>query len=388
MRKRRGRAEGSIYQRDSDGLWVATLSLGYDGSGKRKRRVVYGATKTEAMEKLAAVKSDARIGGLHDSGTMSVGQLLDQWMNVTKQKTGILTFEGRESLIRNHLVPRLGRLKLAKLTALHVEGFYAELHRDGVGPFAARSAADILSIVLNYAVRVKLIPASPATAVPKPRIPKRDMIFLDEEQVSALHSSARGTTTFPLLTLALGTGCRQGELLALRWDDIDFLKGTLVVRKSLAQAKAGFVLKDPKTLSSRRTIRLPKFAIEALSAHKVAMTTSELLSAPVFCTRTGNWLDKKNVLRSFRAIVKKANLEIEKNQKLSERKPIPENFRFHDLRHTVASLLLSKGHSLRAVSQRLGHANPTMTLRVYAHCLPNDDARLAEGLDALISESL
>jgi integrase len=110
-----------------------------------------------------------------------------------------------------------------------------------------------------------------------------------------------------------------------------------------------------------------------------------LLSAPVFCTWTGNWLNKKNVLRSFRTVVKKTNRVIAMNQKVTGLKSIPEKIRFHDLRHTVASLLLSKSHSLRAVSQGLGHANPTMTLRVYAHCLPNNDARLAEGLDALMA---
>jgi integrase len=110
------------------------------------------------------------------------------------------------------------------------------------------------------------------------------------------------------------------------------------------------------------------------------------LSAPVFCTRAGGYLNKKNVLRAFRAIVGRANKQIgTEEQAGDERKLLPARVRFHDLRHTHASLLLSAGHSLRAVSQRLGHADPAMTLRVYAHCLPTDDGQLADGLDRIVS---
>ncbi len=126
-----------------------------------------------------------------------------------------------------------------------------------------------------------------------------------------------------------------------------------------------------------------------MTALKAERMKNGLLSGPVFSTRTGGYLAKKNVLRAFRCVVKKANAAMRKAAEgqtgEGDSKIIPEGIRFHDLRHSVASLLLSKGHSLRAVSQRLGHANPTMTLRVYAHCMPNDDAQLAEGLARLMA---
>lgn len=389
-RKRRGRAEGSIFQREEDGLWVGTVSLGYNGAGKRIRKTAYGTTKSEVQEKLDRLRTTARVGTRPEAATMTVGQLLDSWLSAAKPKIAVRTHEEWERLVKNHVRPRLGGVKLQKLDALHVEGFYGEMHRDKVGPFAARGAADVLSIALNHAVRLKLIGTNPAAAIDKPKLPKREMLCLTDAQARAVRTAGLAVPVGPLLTVALATGCRQGELLALTWDDVDLRKGTLTVRRSLSQTKAGFVLKDPKTKASRRTVALPAFAVETLTALKAAAMTKGLLSAPVFCTRTGGYLDKKNVLRAFRAVVRRANKVIAAQDGPPAdqgRGPelIPAKVRFHDLRHTVASLLLSKGHSLRAVSQRLGHSKPEMTLRVYAHCLPTDDAKLADGQNAMMA---
>lgn len=379
-RARRGRGEASVFQREADGLWVGTISMGFDGDGKRKRRTVYGTTKREVLDKLSELRSDARVGNLPGVSGMTVGQLVSQWLKVSEPKSAVRTFEERERLVKNHLRPRLGGVRLDRLTSLHVEGLYADMHRDKIGPFAIRSTADVLSIVLNYAVRLKLIPANPAAAVAKPKTPKRDMLFLTDEQAKWVITAARRSNLFALVSAALGTGMRQGELLGLGWEDVDLRNGTINVRRSLSQTKAGFVLKEPKSAASRRTIALPAFVVDALTTHKADMLKAGLLAAPVFCTRTGNYLNKKNVLRAFRGIVKAANKVVGAGETA-----IPEKLRFHDMRHTVASLLLSKGHSLRAVSQRLGHANPVMTLRVYAHCMPTDDAQLADGLNRLMA---
>jgi len=400
-RSRRGRGESSIYKRESDGLWVGNLSLGYDGSGKRIRRTVYGGSKQEVQAKLGDLRTEARAGNLPDAGALTVGQLLDRWLASDKQKTAIRTQEERERIVRNHLKPRLGGTKLGKLNALHVEGLYADMARDGVGAFTVRAAADLLSIALNHATRLKLIRSNPAAAVKKPKTPKREMVCLTDTQAKAVLAAADSAQVGPLVIAALGTGCRQGELLALMWEDIDLRAGTLTVRRSLAQTNAGFVTKEPKTTASRRSITLPVFVVDALTTLKAARMKAGLLGGPVFCTRTGGHLCKKNVLRAFRGVVAKANDSTTTNpaaeqagqdqhtagtaEHHDEMKLIPEKVRFHDLRHTVASLLLSKGHSLKAVSARLGHANPTMTLRVYSHVMPNDDANLADGLARMMA---
>jgi integrase len=226
------------------------------------------------------------------------------------------------------------------------------------------------------------------------------MLFLTPDQVTILLKAAEGQPCYPLLVLALATGCRQGELLALTWDDVDLTKGILTVRRSLAQTDGGFVVKEPKTAASRRTITLPALAVSVLTERKAAALKAGLLDAPNFCTREGNWLLKRNVLRALRAVVRRANTppgkinrggrpkkgELPRPAETFELlKLIPAKLRFHDLRHTVASVLLSQGQSVRAVSQRLGHSNPTLTLRVYAHCMPSDDPQLAAALDRMLA---
>src|SRR5581483_86486 len=154
---------------------------------------------------------------------------------------------------------------------------------------------------------LRLIQRSPAAAVPKPAEPKREMMCLTPAQARHLLTASRGRVVYVVLAVALGTGCRQGEILALAWEDIDLQKGALTVRRCLSETKQGFVLKEPKTAASRRTVTLPDFAIEALVAHKAAMLKAGRLASPVFCSRTGNHLFKRNLLRSFWAAVQGAN---------------------------------------------------------------------------------
>ena len=134
---------------------------------------------------------------------------------------------------------------------------------------------------LNYACRLKLIPSNPAAAVPKPPEPKREMLCLTQDQTRFFLTASRGRVVYPLLAVALGTGYRQGEILALAWEDIDLRKGTLSVRRCLSETKQGLVLKEPKTDASRRTVTLPDFAIEALTEHKAAAMKAGLIAAPV-----------------------------------------------------------------------------------------------------------
>ncbi len=380
-RKRRGRGEGGICQRP-DGLWVGSVSLGYAHDGKRNRKRLYGKTKGEVIAKIDELKAAARAGSLPDAGAMTVGQLLDRWLANSESRNSDRTKEERERVVRLHLKPAIGAVKLAKLTPLHVEGLYADMRAAKKGAHVTRTAADLLSIALNYAVRLGLIRSNPAASasVAKPKAPKREMLFLNAAQVKALLSATVGRTIFPLVATALGTGLRSGELLALSWEDIDLRKRTLRVRKALSRTRSGYVLKEPKTEHSRRSVALPDFAVKALEEFRERKSKS--LEHPVFSTREGNYLDRKNVLRAFRAAVAATN------KKLPAGVPaLPTRLRVHDLRHTVASLLLSAGHSVKAVAKRLGHANPAVTLRVYAHVMPDDDDRLAEGLGKLIGHS-
>jgi integrase len=352
---------------------------------------VYGRSKAEALEKLRAVVADVDAGRLVDCEGLTVGEYLTRWLGTTaKEHVRDATWERYRQLVEGHLLPVIGGLKLAKLRPLHVEQAYAAMAqgsatRKAAGADTRKSAGVVLSAALRHAVRLGILPSNPAADVKKARPAHREMVVLTRPQGKRFLEAAKRNQNYALFAGALGSGCRQGELLGLAWSDIDFAASTLSVRRSLSKVKGRFVLKEPKSKHSVRTVSLPLFAVAALEAHRAAALKRGLIAAPVFCTRTGGYLDKKNVLRAFKTIVRKANAEEVERAAEAGTEPdlIPEATRFHDLRHACATHLIADGNSVKAVSRRLGHADVTITLRVYAHVLPDDDDRLASRLGAM-----
>jgi integrase len=382
-RKRRGRSEGSIFFREADSQWVGSISLGYDGDGKRKRRTVYGATKREVQDKIQALQGQALTGSLPTAARLTVGEYLDRWLaNTAKSTVQPTSYTRYERLVRMQIKPLLGRIQLAGLNALHIENFYSEMARAGVNPRTSKMAGGLLTNALNHAVRpLKLIATNPAVGIKKARPTDIEMQFLTDPQARLFLETARPHRLFALFSLAIASGMRQGEMLALRWTDIDFDKSTVAVSRSLAYVDGGFLVKEPKSKGSRRTITLPRFAVEALREHRQSMLREGNISAPVFCTLNGQYILNTNLTRRvFKPLIRKTNENIIRSASTTEALP---DIRFHDLRHTHATSLLASGHSIKAVSQRLGHADIKVTLQVYAHVLPTDDAVLADGLDRL-----
>ncbi len=382
---RRGRGEASVFQRESDGLWVGTLSLGYDANGKRIRKTVYAPTKSETTGKLRKIQNEFDAGRLVDAEELTTKEYLTRWLaNTAKESIGDGTWERYRQLVEGYLVPLLGGIKLHKLRPLHVEQCYASLKAGTnlpkkVGADARKSAGVVLSIALKHAVRTGLIQSNPAADVKKARPVAREMAFMTAVQAKRFLVSAKPNQNFALFSLALGSGARQGELLGLSWPDLDFEKGTMDVRRSLSQVRGVFALKEPKSKSGRRTISLSPLVMAALAEHRSTAFKAGRITGPVFCTRTMGWLDRKNVLRAFRKIVKNTNAAERTRAAEADSEPdvIPEKIRFHDLRHTHASGLIAAGGSIKAVSRRLGHADVSITLRVYAHVMPDDDEKLA-----------
>ncbi len=386
-RKRRGRAEGSVFYREADRQWVGSVSLGYDGRGRRKRRTVYGKTKQEVQGKLRKLQAEADAGVLADSSRVTLGEFVGRWLeNTARNKVRATTYARYEQLARLHVQELLGGVRLGQLRAAHVENFYADMERRGASAWTRRAAGQLLTAALRHAVRLKVIPFNPAADVAKARPAEVEMQFLTEAQARQFLDAARPCRLYALFAVALGTGMRQGELLGLRWDDVDFEKGVVSVQRSLAQLKGQFVLKEPKSKRSRRSVALPRFALDALRDHRAAMLKEGNIAAPVFCTRSGQFIGKSNLIRQvFKPVVGRANVAAA--TKVEAAGAVPDllpDIRFHDLRHTHATTLLSKGHSLKAVSQRLGHASVELTLRVYAHVLPTDDQTLADSLDKVL----
>jgi integrase len=384
-RKRRGRGEGGIYQR-GDGQWVGSVSLGYDASGKRRRKVVYGATKDEVQKKLRKVQVKSDAGTLAEAGSLTVGDFLQNWLETTaKNKVRPTTYNRYEQLVRIHLIPAIGWVSMSKLGTVHVEQCYAEMESRNATAWTRKMAATVLNCALRHAVRRKLIAFNPAVDVVKARPDDKEMEYLTEPQGRQFLHAASGNRLHALFAVAIGSGMRQGELLGLHWPDVDFEKGTVSVRRSLAQVGGHFILKEPKSKSSRRTISLPRFAVDALHEHRKAMLAEgqDVRMGAVFVTRTGQFIGKSNLIRQvFKPILTKANKRAGEDADKLGAASLPE-IRFHDLRHTHATNLLAQGHSIKAVSQRLGHASIELTLRVYAHVLPTDDGKLAESLNRM-----
>jgi integrase len=365
-RKRRGRGEGSIYQ-EPDGRWATAVSFGVNPeTGKRRRRKIRGKTKQEVQEKLRELLGR----GPAEVCRLTVDQFLLRWLeNTAREIIGENTYERYRRIVNRRINPQLGGIRLVDLTAFHIEDFYAEMKRKGVGVASRHQAGMVLSTALKHAVRMKLIPANPAAAVTRPKLEEREMTILTDDQVRVFLAAARRSRYYALFALAVATGMRQGELLALQWPDVDFDNNTVTVRRTVIRIKGRHVVKEPKTKASRRTITVPGFAMEALHQHRKKMLARGYSDRPVFCSLKGGIMSAQNLRkRTFKPILVRAGLP---------------DMRFHDLRHTHASTLLSKRESIKAVSRRLGHANVTTTLQVYAHVLPGDDLALADAVQRI-----
>lgn len=369
----RGRGEGGIRQRAEDGLWEASVSLGQGPNGKRRRKKVYAATKTEVMKKLDELKSKVSSRTLATAGQLTTAAFMTWWLdNVSKKQTEASTWERYEQLNRLHLSPHLGQTRLADLTELHIEQLYTDMEKAQASNWSRKMAGTLLTNALGYAAQKKLISGNPAQSVAKPKPGHHEICPLTDEQATQFLRETQVHRLHALFALALGSGLRQGELLGLAWSGIAFVKQTVTVSRALSQTKKGFGLKAPKSASGRRTLRLPGFVIGALERHKTLMKAEGQSvdgSDKVFCTRTGNWIAKSNLTRkTFKPLLKKASLPL---------------IRFHDLRHTHATSLLRAGKSIKAVSRRLGHSTVELTLRVYVHVLPADDHDLADTAETL-----
>ncbi len=352
-KSRRGRGEGAIYR---DGArWVGVLSLGCI-AGKRRRRKVYGASKAEVVEALAAARGKA----IHDPSRLTLAEYLADYLTgASAAAKKPITVQRYDCLCRHHITPFLGAYKLRDLAGAHIEAWYRDLAARGISNSLARLAGRVLTASLNYAVKLKLIAVNPCDDVPKPRAVRGELRILDPIQLQKLLAAARGRRGYAFLAVAIGTGLRRGELIGLQWQDFDAAAGALDVRRNL------------KTAAARRRVTLPSFAVHALDGLKLLPQGGP--SSPIFTSRTGAPVDATAPAKYYlNPALRRAELPA---------------IRFHDLRHSHASALLSAGHSLRAVSQRLGHSDPAFTLRVYAHVLPCDDAGLAVGINTLLKGS-
>ena len=360
---RRGHNEGSIYKRP-DGRWVAQLTV---EPGKRKS--FYAATRQEAQRLLTKALRDRELGLAPGEDRQTVAQYLTAWLETVRPpKLVHETWVRYRHDVETHLIPALGRTRLTRLTAQQVQLCYARLtSADGAGlsSTSALHAHHVLHRALESAFRLGIVPRNVAAMVERPRKRHVDIHPLTREQAKAYLSAAEGERLAALFVLALSTGMRLGELLALRWNDLDLAAQRVSVNATLKWRDATFVLAAPKSKYSRRQIALTAHTAEALRRHLVAQRVERLAAGPewqggvwglVFANEIGQPLMEGHVRRQHWALCRAA---------------LVPRVRLHDLRHTAATLLLGQRVNPKVVSEMLGHSSVSITLDIYSHVLPD-----------------
>ncbi len=376
--------KGSIKQR-SPGSWTICYDLPRDHNGRRRQKVVtYRGTKRDAQRELTRILHEMNEGLYVEPSEMTVAQYLERWLeDYARPNTSPKTMERYTDWVRGHLSPALGTLKLRNLMPLHIQDLYAAAlargRRDGKGGLAPQSVLHlhrVLHQALDRAVRWQLLARNPAAAVDPPRVVRRDMRILSDDEAGQLLSAAQGTRLYVPILLALTTGLRRGEVLALRWKDVDLERAVLAVTRTLEQTAERLAFKEPKTKRSRRVVTLPSTMVDVLRGHKVAQAQERLLlglgrdeTALVVSRYDGEPQNPRNFSKEFTRIARGAGLA---------------SVGFHTLRHTHATQLLASNVHPKVAQERLGHSTIATTLDIYSHVVPSMQEAAAQKTDVAI----
>lgn len=373
-RKKRGQGEGSIYQR-ADGVWVASVSLGTE-NGRRRRRTVYGRTKTEVKQKLQALLAELQTKGtIPDPTRLTVAQYLDQWAQWAAGTVRPSTMESYRVKLEKYIKPAIGHIQLDRLQPFHIQALYDQMLASGLSRRTVEYTHAILRRAMRRAVKLRLIPAAPTDGVDAPRAEHREMTVLTPDQLEKLAQALSDDPLGPLYYLAMVTGARRGELIALRWDDIDWENRTVTINRAATVVNNEIRFDAPKSRHSRRTIPLTEEAIAVLRRHRIAQAEQKLRLGPlyedhglVFPRPNGRPQEPSQVSKHFRLILQRAGLP---------------HVRLHDLRHTHATLMLAAGVHPRVAAERLGDT-VHVTMTTYSHVLPSMQQEVTEKLAQLL----
>jgi integrase len=362
--------------------WELKLDIGNDpATGKRRIRYhSFKGTKREASIELARLVSANAKGEYVDPSKLTVSEFVQRWLrDWAEANTSNKTITRYEQLLRKHVCSALGNLPIQKLRASHLQERYAALARGGLADRTRLHVHRVIHRMLRHATQWGVVHQNVATLVDAPTVAAKEVNALSAADVRAVLERLRGRSLFPIASLALATGMRRGELLGLRWQDVDLDGAKVRVERSLEQTtRGGLVFKAPKTRHGRRAITLPPSSVAELRAHWRAQQEQRLAlglgkapdDAPVFATWDGSVRSPNGFTKEWSLAMSKAGLAIT----------------FHSLRHTHASTLIAAGLDVLTISRRLGHGSPTITLAVYGHLFRPDD-RAAQVMEAALAGS-
>jgi len=369
----RSHNEGTVYYDPKRDRWIAQISI---GPGKRKK--IYCKSKQEAVKERNKALRALEQGTLVTGPQKKLGEYLVDWLeNVHKSKLRIGTYVNYKKHV-NYLVEGLGNVWLQKLTPEQVQAFLQKKLDEGLSSKTVHEIHGVLRVALKKAVRWGMVPRNVCDVVDPPRIVSREAVPLSLEQARLLVEHVQGHRLEVLLTMAVVTGMRRGELLALRWSDIDFDRGRLLVSHSVDYiAKHGYVEGKPKTKAGKRLISLPAFLLEMLKHHQTQQLEVRKAAQQwedrdlVFPNLCGGYLHPNHMGEKFRMLLKEAGLP---------------DIHFHDLRHSAATILLCMGVNIKVIQELLGHSDISVTLRTYSHLLPSMQQEVVDTWDGVFQK--
>jgi len=362
MSKRRSNNEGSIFKENSTGSWVAEISLP-DGARKRKR----SKSQQVVREWLQASINQLKQGNLVVDDRVTVSEFIDRYFNdVARHNLRPKTLESYESLIRIHIKPGLGHYRLSALNPLIIQKFYSDKLNAGLSKRTVQFIHSILHKALNQALRLGLVYRNVTDLVDHPNPKRKAPEVWSIEEVKKFLNAVKDHRFFVIYLLSVYLGMREGEVLGIYFEDVDILHRTIHVKHAVQALKGGLVVTEPKTESSKRAVSIPSSIISILTDYLYVQKRNQGL---IFTTSSGKPISPRNLVRHFKSAIKETGLP---------------NIRFHDLRHTHASLLLAAGVHPKIVQERLGHSQISLTLDTYSHVIPSLQLEAADKMDQLM----
>lgn len=410
-KKERGNGEGTLYKR-KDGKWVSQVTVGFEPkTGKPIRKTFTGNTRAEAAKQMNEVVASLNKGIYIEQSKVTLETWLKGWLKGRKPHIEESSWNNYEMFSRLHIIPEIGHITLNALKTRHIQELLNSKiesgrvdGKGGLSPRTVKYVYQTLHASLEQAVKERQLVYNPAEHVELPKQVKMEMRPFTEDELSRFFTAAKGNRFFTLFVLAVASGMRRGELLALTWDNICFQEGLIDVKKQLVRSKEhGLIIKGLKTKKSRRTIEVSKDVMEMLKDHKKKQNEKKLLLGPhyhqehdlVFATDDGKPIDPKNmVTRHFDKVIERHNKNVDKKAKEKGSSPdeitiqkIPK-IRFHDLRHTYATLSIEQGIDLATVSKNLGHSSYAITADTYSHMTAKIKSDAAEKICAVVTSCI